>query len=136
MRISNIPKNLHEVLDRCDLLKPKMCFGNCFLAVMNTISKEEFDVHYVLGSVTTEDGHEFDHALIKCNGKYHDPTLEPQGLHLSSTYKIEKEFSPDEIMYLLKQTFPMPFIKKMVHGEEPWWPLQRTSPGIYEFVDA
>jgi hypothetical protein len=136
VKIENIPDSLYEILRRCDLLKPKMCFVNSFIAVMNTMSKDEFDIHYVLGTVTTKDWHEFDHAIIKCNGKYHDPTLEPQNLHSSSTYRIEKEFSPEEIVELLKEFFPMPFIKDMVEGEKPWWPLQRTSPGVYEFVDA
>lgn len=136
MQLSSIPYDLYSVLSRCGLLAPQRCFHNCFLAVMNTLTKDEFDVHYVLGTVTTANGQVFDHAIIKCNGKYHDPTLQPPGLHLSVTYTVEKEFSPDEIMDMLMDAFPMQRIEKMMRGEDVWWPLQRTSPDVYEFVDA
>jgi len=136
MEISNIPKDLYDLLVRNNLTQPKLCYTNSFQAVMNTISKQQFDIHYVLGTVTTKEGHEFDHAFIKCNGKYHDPTLEPQGLHSNSTYKIEKEFSPLEIVDLLKNKFPMADITEMVEGKKPWWPLQKTSVGVYQFVDV
>lgn len=92
MQISDIPAELDEVLYRLDLKKPKMCFMNCYLAVMNTLSNDNFEIHYILGTVTTSDGYTFDHALIKWNGNYYDPTLEPQGLHNSVFTPLKRSF--------------------------------------------
>jgi hypothetical protein len=136
MQISDIPAELDEVLYRLDLKKPKMCFMNCYLAVMNTLSNDNFEIHYILGTVTTSDGYTFDHALIKWNGNYYDPTLEPQGLHNSSIYSIEKEFSPNEIIQLMNNKFELSHIKEMIDGEKPFWPLVKTKSGEYEFEDA
>lgn len=136
MKISDIPKDLDVLLSRLNLKNPKMCFMNCYIAVMNTFSKDEFDIHYVLCTLTTADGHTIEHALIKWNGKYYDPTLEPQGLHRSCSYSIHKEFSPREIVQLLVETFDRFHIKDMIEGRKPHWPLMKTKHGKYEFEDA
>lgn len=136
MQISDIPVELDVLLSGLNLKMPNRCFVNCYLAVMNTLSKNEFDIHYVLGTVTTADGHTFDHALIKWNEEYYDPTLEPQGLHRSSSYSIEKEFSPNEIIQLLTSTFDLDHIKDMIEGRKPHWPLVKTERGTFEFEDA
>jgi len=136
MQISDIPPQLEELLSRLNLKQPKMCYMNCYLTVMNTLSKDEFDIHYVLGTVTTSDGQTYDHALIKWNGCYYDPTLEPQHLHKSSSYTIEKEFSQNEIVILLRKSFDLDYIKDMIEGRKPHWPLVKTKNGTYEFEDA
>lgn len=136
MQISDIPVELDMFLSKLNLKKPKMCFMNCYMAVMNTLSKDEFDIHYVLGTVTAIGGHTFEHALIKWNGKYYDPTLEPQGLHRSSSYSIDKEFSSGEIIQLLKSRFDLNHIKEMIEGRKPHWPLVKTGSGTFEFKDV
>lgn len=135
MQISDIPDELDELLSKLNLKAPKMCFMNCFLAVMNTLSDKNFEIHYILGTVT-HNGHTFDHALIKYNENYYDPTLEPQGLHRSSVYSIEKEFSPSEIMQLMLSKFEQSHIKDMVYGKKPFWPLIKAKNGNFKFEDA
>lgn len=136
MQVSDIPSNLDELLSRLDLKKPRMCYTNCYLAVMNSISKKDFDIHYILGIATTSDGSTFDHALIKWNGNYYDPTLEPQGLHKSFSYSIEREFSPKEILQLMINKFGLSHIEEMIDGKQPFWPLVKTKSGEYDFEDV
>lgn len=136
MQISNIPPDLDKLLTRLNLKQPKKCFMNCYMAVMNTLSKNEFDIYYVLGTVTTSDGNAVEHAWIKWNGEYYDPTLEPQGFHKSSNYKIEKEFSSEEIRSLLIGAFDMNHIKDMIEGRRPHCLLVKTGSGMYEFEGA
>jgi hypothetical protein len=135
MKISNLPKELDNLLTESNLKEPKMCFMNCYIAVMNTLSKDEFDLQYVLGTVYTPEGDTFEHALIKWNGKYFDPTLEPQNLHHVCTYNIHKEFSSLEIVHMLKEKFEISHIKDMIFGKNPHWPLVKTQKGLYEFID-
>jgi hypothetical protein len=68
LKVVDMPKSLNDLVNRLDLTKPKMCFMNSFLTVMQTLSKDEFDIHYVLVEITTDTGYKFDHAVIKWNG--------------------------------------------------------------------
>lgn len=136
MKISNIPPSLDKILTNSNLKQQNMCFMNCYLAVMNTISKPEFDLHYVLATVSNGEGERFAHALLKMGNKYYDPTLEPIGLHMACSYEIEREFSKMEIVDLLKRRFSMDHIQDMIYGRQPHWPLIRTGQNTYDFVDV
>lgn len=136
LEVMDMPKSLNDLVNRLGLTKPKMCFMNSFLSVMQTLSKDEFDIHYVLVEITTDTGYKFDHAVIKWNGQYYDPTLEPQNLHKTTTYTLQKEFSPETIMKMMVEQFGLEHIKLMINGEAPFWPLQINKQGEYEFIDA
>ena len=109
---------------------------NSFLTVMQTLTKDEFYIHYVLVEITTHTGYKFEHAVIKWNGRYYDPTLEPQKLHKQTKYRLQKEFSPEEIVSMMTEKFGLDHIKLMINGEAPFWPLKINEHGEYDFIDA
>ncbi|WP_283132292.1 hypothetical protein [Enterovibrio norvegicus] len=134
--ISDMPKELKDLVVRLGLTVPKMCFMNSFLTVMQTLSKDEFDIHYVLVEITSDTGYTFEHAVIKWNGHYYDPTLEPQNLHKQTKYRLQKEFSPETIMKMMIEKFGLDHIKLMIEGNAPFWPLKINEHGEYDFIDA
>ncbi|HHQ4566003.1 MULTISPECIES: hypothetical protein [Aeromonas] len=136
LEISDMPKELNHLVSRLGLIKPNMCFMNSFLTVMQTLTKDEFYIHYVLVEITTHTGYKFEHAVIKWNGRYYDPTLEPQKLHKQTKYRLQKEFSPEEIVSMMTEKFGLDHIKLMINGEAPFWPLKINEHGEYDFIDA
>lgn len=135
LSISPLPQDLQIFLNSLGLNKPNMCFHNCFLAVMNNLGKEKFKLTYVLAWVThKQEKIRTQHALIKFNNMYFDPTLEPQNMLNDCDYELEREFDTSELIQLMISKFELPEIKKMIGGEKPWWPLAKTESG-YDFLD-
>ena len=130
-------QTLLQFLESKKLTTPKMCFNNCFLAVMNDLTAQKHHIEYVLAWVThPQDNIPTSHALLKSGINYYDPTLEPQCLQGKCMYVLEKEFSREELVKLLNAKFGLPRIRTMINGQEPWWPLCQTDEGQYEFVNA
>jgi hypothetical protein len=137
IQISPMPQPLLQFLVGKGLTTPKMCFNNCFLGVMNDFSAQRFRIEYVLGWVThPEDNIRTSHAFLKSDNSFYDPTLEPLGMQDQCRYEVGKVFTREELMHLLVQKFDQSRLKKMIDGQEPWWPLCQTTAGGYEFVDA
>lgn len=137
IQISAMPQPLLQFLVAKGLTTPRLCFNNCFLAVMNDLTAQRFQIDYALAWVThPEDRIKTSHAILKSGDKYYDPTLESQGLQDKCEYVLEKAFSAEELVKLLGAKFGMPHLRKMLEGQEPWWPLCQTIDGKYEFVDA
>ena len=135
--VSPMPANLRQFLENKLLTKPGMCFNNCFLAVVNTLTSKILNIEYVLAWVThPTDGIRTPHALIKGDSLYYDPTLEPQGLYKICAYELDKEFDNTELMLMVFERFGSLKVKAMVEGEIAWWPLCRTGPATYEFINA
>lgn len=147
-----MPRDLASWLQAQNHCIPKLCYHNCFLAVMRNLFDTSssllnkiglwrrtapiYSLQYVLGWTTHKtDGIRTPHALIKLNDKYYDPTIEPQGHLDDSTFELEKEFTSDELLALLKSNFSHKQIVAMKQGEMAWTPLRCTSPGVYEFTD-
>ena len=137
IQISKIPQSLLQFLKSKKLTTSKMCFNNCFLAVMNDLAAQTYQIEYVLAWVIhPQDNIPTSHALLKSGNNYYDPTLEPQCLQDKCQYVLEKEFSREELAKLLNAKFGVARIRRMIDGQEPWWPLCQTGEGKYEFIDA
>lgn len=136
IQVSPMPQVFFEWLDGLGLVRPKMCWHNCFWAVIQGGSLGRIDLSYVLGWVTHEsDGIPARHAWLKCGDKYYDPTLEPQGLLLGATHELAREFPLPELSKMLLDRFGKEHVQKMFGGVAAWWPLLMSGNG-YEFADV
>ena len=135
MIISPLPPALKAHLQNLGLMAPAMCFQNSLMAVMTTL--EAGNLSYVLGWVThPSDGKRTQHAWLKDEALYYDPTLEPQGQHLESKYEVVHELSTIEVTLVLKKRFGDDKVKRMMKGKEPWWCLCLLPNGNFGFVDT
>ena len=135
MKIEKMPKDILKLVNKFGLNLPQMCYMNCFMLVMQTLAKDEFDINYVLVNIEDTDGKIYPHAVISSKGSFYDPTLEPQGLVESTKYALVKEFSTKEIVDLMNAKFDIDQIKNMIVGKEPFWPLRQVGENQFEFQD-
>lgn len=131
-----MPSNLLGYLQSKELLTPKECFSNCLGALIQLIGNDKFEVSYVLCDIHAKDGSVLEHAILKVNGDYVDPTLEAQKMHKEVEYVIHKEFSTKEMIKLLVERFGLDEMNLMFQGIKPFWPLNRIGEHEYAFVDA
>jgi len=136
MNISVMPEAFKEFLNSKNLLNSKECFSNCMGALIHMATKEDFNVNYVLCEIKSRDGSVHEHAILRLNGKYIDPTLEVQNLHRKVDYSITKEFTTKEIITLMCEKFGLPEIEQMIKGIKPIWPLCKVGENQYVFLDV
>lgn len=135
MRISKLPLDLYQLLESLSLTKPKQCFSNCLLAVLNMDSNIYPSPTYVLCDVTYL-GKTLPHAVIKYENQYFDPTLEAQGYHELASYESHWECNKDQLIKMLFEKFGKHDLGLMLNGQKAFWPLVLNENGKPYFVDA
>lgn len=134
IEISDLPVELYEYLHSKKLTTLNQCFTNCLMSVINTLCDPQWDLSYVLVSVSFRSS-TVPHAVIGHRGEYFDPTIEQLNIGAECVYTIEREFCGIEIWSLLYKRFSKQEIFERMLGEKPWWPLLKTGHNKYEFID-
>jgi hypothetical protein len=100
IEMTPLPSGLLQQLGNVGCTVPKQCYANCLAAVANYLLAEK----YVLCFVEIESGERLGHAVIKIDGNYYDPTLEPQAPH-KVKYWWHSEYTKTELRDFVKAQY-------------------------------
>lgn len=97
-------RTLNEFEQEC---MPKQCYNNAYNLALT------YDAKYVL-CYSMQFGFPIEHAIIKLDGKYYDPTYQLFS-KLHEHYYVVKEFDSDELWEMINKNNQIP----MIHHIKP-----------------